>query len=165
MNRSYSDIIDRINVAPLWWQAGGVPRYDPFSPKACGVYASEAALVEIAAQGCETTFLVLIETEGRDGKIAADIQAESLAYGDPPNVDCCNGFCSVQTTIAIRVVEYWRQGGQHGGIEYVKEGVIKDVAYFEWQRDPSLEVVFRDPWGGGGPTPPRGERWKPAPKQ
>lgn len=167
MNRNYSDIIDRIGMPPVWWEAGGVPRYNSFDPKeSTGVYAAEAALVEVATQGCETTFLVLFESSNRSGEIANDIRNESLEYGDPPNVYCCNGACSAMSSVAIRVVEYWRQGGHTGGSEYVRDNVIIDyAAYSEWRRDPALEVVFQEPWGGGGPIPPAGPRWAPAAKR
>jgi hypothetical protein len=166
MNRNYFDIIDRIGTPPVWWQAGGVPRYNSFHPEeSTGVYASEAALVEVATQDCETTFLVLFENSNRSGEIANNIRNEALEYGDPPNVYCCNGACTSMLSVAIRVLEYWRKGGPTGGSEYIEDGFIIDAAYSEWRRDPALEVVFQEPWGGGGPTPPTGPRWVPAAKR
>lgn len=158
MHRRYDDIILRISSAPVWWQEGGVPRYDPFHPEtSTGVYAQEAAVAEIATQCCETTFLVLIETNMVDRRIAAMIRDESLRYGDPPNVYCCEAGVPSHSTVMLRVIEYWARADQ----TYVEDNRITDDAYYRWVRDCSLEIVFNDPRGEGSPVPPRGERWAP----
>jgi len=158
VHRSYDDIISRIPEAPIWWQENGVPRYNPFHPHwSTGVYTSEAVLAEVACQACETTFLVCIETTAKDGRLAEAIRAETLEYGDPPNVLCC-GRGHAMSTGMIRIVEYWRSQDP----KYARDGRIVDSKrYFEWVRSPELEIAFSDPWGDGDPNPPRGSRWKP----
>jgi hypothetical protein len=139
MHRSYNDIRSRIAEHPSWWQEGGVPRYGTFDPEVAGsVYANEIALVEIACQLCRTPFLATIETSRRDGRIAQGIRDRSLSYGDPPNVDCC-GAGAATSSLTCRVVQYWARGHE----EFVnKDRVVTDLQFFEWRRDPSLELVF-----------------------
>lgn len=66
----------------------------------------------------------------------------SLAFGDPPNhidpvenVSCTGNTMTAQSQ---RVVKYW-----HRHDDRFKDGTrIKDVAYFELERDQSLETVI-----------------------
>jgi len=136
VNREYQDILSRISEPPSWWQEGGVPRYGPFEPgSSTSVYANEAALVEIACQFCRRPFIVLFETSAKDRRIAAEIRAGTLHYGDPPNVGCCTGVSANSTP--VQVLQYWARAHQ----EYVEGGLIVDTrAFFEWRRDASLEV-------------------------
>ena len=141
MNRQYDDILSRISEPPSWWQEGGVPRYGPFDPgSSCGIYANELALLAIACQDCGRPFTVLIETAATDRRIAEEIRANTLHYGDPPNTGCCAGVSS--NSIPLRVVQYWAKAHP----EYVKEDRIVDHAYFEWRRDSSLEVELKPDW-------------------
>jgi hypothetical protein len=162
MNRRYFDIIDRISLAPVWWQKGGVPRYEIFQVgQSTGLGVAEAALVEVMTQGCESTFLVLIESASRDGLIAESISNGSIDYGDPPNVDCCRFGCASMGTVPIKVMEYWRKGGSSGGAEFVQNGLVTSNLYSKWIRDPSLEIELNDTFFGGDPAVPSGERWRP----
>lgn len=138
MNRSYDDIISRIPEPPLWWQAGGIPRYDAFDPfHSTASGTSEVALVEIACQATGIRFAVAFEG-GRDRAIAAAIRDFSLFYGDPPNVEGVVPHMSSETN---RVLQYWYSNHP----EYIVDGVITDYhRYAEWKRDSSLEVQFPD---------------------
>ena len=138
MNRHYGDILSRIAEPPSWWEEGGVPRYGTFDPaESTGIYCLEVALVEIACQDCEARFLVTFENASDDRVIARDIRAETLHYGDPPNVGCCAAG-PTKSSEPVRVVQYWARGHS----EYVEQGIVVDGAFFEWRRDPSLEVEF-----------------------
>jgi len=134
MHRSYDDIISRIPEPPIWWQEGGIPRYDPFDPKSStGVYTTEVALAEIACQVTDARFLVTIEG-GEDRPVAKAIREGNLCYGDPPNVPTVPPH---MTSEMLRVVQYWWRC--HA--EYVVDGRIVDwKGYDEWRRDPSLEI-------------------------
>lgn len=140
MHRSYNDILSRIPEPPLWWQEGGIPRYDVFDPRwSTSVYASEVVLAEIACQHTGLRFFVTLEG-GAKRLIANAIRDHSLRYGDPPNIP---GVSAFSTSDMLRVVEYWSRSHQ----EYVVDRRIVDQEYFEWQRDPSLEVTFPNDWG------------------
>jgi hypothetical protein len=136
MNRQYDDILSRIPEPPAFWQQGGIPRYGTFDPEASSdVYSNELALVEIACQFCRKPFTVLIETAGHDRRIAEAIRAGTLHYGDPPNTGCCGGVSA--GSLALRVLQYWAKAHP----EHVEDGLVVDVqGFFEWRRDPSLEV-------------------------
>ena len=54
----YEDITKRIAEKPLWWDQNGVPRYEPFNPKMCDIYADYGALSLIRCQGCGQDFAV-----------------------------------------------------------------------------------------------------------
>ena len=138
MDRGYYDIISRIPEPPLWWQEGGIPRYDAFDPThSTGLGASEVALVEIACQHTAIRFVVAIEG-GKDRAIAAAIRNRTLSYGDPPNV---GGVVSCSSSETLRVLQYWYS--EHP--EFVEDHVITDwQLYSEWRRDASLEVAFPD---------------------
>lgn len=143
MNPSYHDITSRIAEAPGWWQEGGVPRYGTFTPDGtASIYATEAALVEIACQACGTRFNVAFQADKMDiyaGKgIADSIRDGSLHYGDPPNTGCCPSGPTMSSE-PVRVVEYWSK--DHA--RYVEKGVVTDYRkYSEWVRDPLLEGKF-----------------------
>ena len=138
MYRDYYDIISRIPEPPLWWQQGGIPRYDAFDPEySTGIGAKEVALVEIACQDTGIRFVVALEG-GEDRAIAAAIRNRTLGYGDPPNVGGVNASALSET---LRVLEYWYSGHS----EYVQDNGITDwKRYSEWRRDASLEVAFPD---------------------
>jgi len=162
--RSYYDIISRITETPLWWQEGGIPRYDKFDlTYSTGLHTSEVALAEIACQMTGIRFVVAFEGN-RSRRIAASIRDFSLWYGDPPNV---GEVAESTSSITLRVLEYWLRYDE----KYVVDGkVIDHKLYDEWARDPSLEVDFPDfdqneipiywnPWMSDGkifaPRPPR----------
>jgi hypothetical protein len=136
MNRSYNDIISRISSPPLWWQEGGIPRYEVFDPTtSTGIYTSEVAYAEIACQMTGVRFFVTIEG-GTDRQVANSIRKQTLCYGDPPNTPNVSAFT---TSTMLRVIQYWYRCHE----EYVVDGMITDwPKYDEWRRDPALEVVF-----------------------
>lgn len=138
MYRYYGDIISRIAEPPLWWEKGGIPRYDEFKPgKSTGIYTNEVALAEIACQFTGIRFIVAFE-KPENRAIAAAIRDFSLFYGDPPNIPEVAGDTS---SLTLRILQYWHCGHP----EYVAEHGITDWArYTEWKRDRSLEVAFPD---------------------
>lgn len=136
MHRSYHDIISRIAEPPIWWQEGGIPRYDLFNPaSSTGIYCVEVALAEIACQMTDVRFIVAMEGRG-DRQIAKSIRDFSLCYGDPPNVPEASPYT---TSVTLRVIQYWHRNHP----EYVVEGTVSNYkGYTEWRRDTSLEIVF-----------------------
>jgi hypothetical protein len=108
----------------LWFDEYSVPRYCEFSPERKGnIYTSEAALVEIACQGCTRRLKVAISLRPDPARdIATDIREKELHYGDPPNVDCCGAGASMMN-VPIRVIEYWKRSDD-----------------MKWERDRSLEI-------------------------
>jgi len=106
MHIYYHDIIDQLGE-PIWWDECAVPRYCAFTPEECSIYATEVALVRIACQSCGKTFDVAVSADSySEGCIRDYIINKDLHYGDPPNVECCyTGI--VETSISLRVLEYW----------------------------------------------------------
>lgn len=109
MNRSYEDITSRLGP-PLWWDDNGVPRYEPFGPRLCDVYAQEVVLEEIACQACGRRFNVACE------RLLYDLSTtdprtkpwtEPPHYGDPPNDRCCPAGPTMNVDF-VRVLEWWR---------------------------------------------------------
>lgn len=149
MFRHYHDILSRISEEPTWWQEGGIPRYGPFDPKeSTGIHCNEVVLIEIACQHCDRRFLVTVERDEIDRKLAQEIVDGEMGWGDPPNVQCC-GAGPVDTSVPIRVVEYWARGHR----EYLRPTTTPGVssitdpeAFSEWRRDPSLEVALPADW-------------------
>jgi len=137
VKESYDDIKRRIDEEPSWYDANGVPRYDPFHPNMCpDAYAEEVLLLEIACQNCEKRFLgqVSWKTFGYHPSYAEEISGWQrgegewwpVSYGDPPrhsNGNCVAG--DVMSSDTLRVVEFWCRG--------------KD---FGWERIPEYEVRF-----------------------
>lgn len=130
MHHHFQDIIGRLG-APAWWDRCGFPRYCEFKPDvASDIYASEAALVLIACQDCDTQFRVCITWSSLDllrGKpqLADIIREGSIHYGDPPNNGCCAAGPTMNC-LDLRVLEYWHQ------VDH------------EWMRDATLEIDLPD---------------------
>ena len=126
MNRSYDDIRSRIAEEPQWWDECAVPRYCPFSVgQIANIYANEAALVEIACQGCGQRFLVEVSRGAFDQfRLQTDIRRGVLAYGDPPNIGCCLSGPTMSSD-TIRVVEYWKRLDGHWKRDKTFEGEVK----------------------------------------
>jgi hypothetical protein len=137
MHASYDDIISRIGMPPIWFDERAVPRYCEFAPhKSASIHIGEIALLEIKCQGCGHLFQVACSSVNvPSGIIAEAIKEKALRYGDPPNVQCCRAGPTMSST-PIRVVQYWRRHDQ----QYVEKTRIMNLAYFEWVRDPSLDV-------------------------
>jgi len=59
VTQSYNDIRDLTDKEPIWYDEFRVPRYTEFHPHDMNnIYASEAALIEVACQECGRKFLV-----------------------------------------------------------------------------------------------------------
>lgn len=137
MHHHYRDITSRISEPPKWYDEEAVPRYCDFAPdQTANIYASEAALVEIACQGCGTRFKVAFSWDRMDMKwvrgtprlheelTLADVK--DLHYGDPPNAGCCPSGPTMNCD-DLRVLEFWRKNER-----------------FRWTRIPELEVALAD---------------------
>ncbi len=130
MNADYEDIRSRIAEPPLWFDEAGVPRYAPFTPwLIANIYAREAVLAHTRCQACGTDFHVAISSADEPNTtLAAQIPANKLHPGDPPNIDCC-ATGPTMSSVPIAVLEYWSRA------------VPRD-----WKRDPSLERPVRPRW-------------------
>jgi len=112
MRHDYADIRSLTREPPRWFDEYGVPRYVDFGPgKLANIYAKEGVLAEIQCQSCERIFLVSFSAATyRGDALSAAIVANTLDYGDPPNVGCCPaGPC--MCSVARRVLQYWAKGG------------------------------------------------------
>lgn len=151
MHPNYDDIIGRIAEPPVWWQAGGVPRWDPFTPhRSPNIYANEAVLMEIACQSCAHVFHVVMTGKKESDALSERIMDGSLHYGDPPNIDCCPGGPSMNSE-PRRILEYWSRGNPR----YRDGSRITDARYFDWERNPLLEGEYQ---GWSGSSRPAGGR-------
>lgn len=108
---AYDDISDRIAESPKWWDENGTPRYVEFgTAHVADPYCDEAALLEIACQGCGRRFMVAMTSNRhlphRADSVVADINARELHYGDPPDVGCCAAGYTMNS-VPLRVVQYW----------------------------------------------------------
>jgi hypothetical protein len=108
--RDYQDILSRLGE-PLWYDSGGVPRYEPFAPELCNVYAAVVALNEIRCQFCQKMFKVSVEFSSSDwpGNLpeAPEAIGDLLHYGDPPYHSCRPG--DSMNSIPQRILEYWQR--------------------------------------------------------
>ncbi|MGB9886467.1 MAG: hypothetical protein ACPLRW_05645 [Moorellales bacterium] len=132
---AYEDITRRLGE-PLWYDRHGVPRYDPFRPDMCGVYARYAALLEIECQGCGRRFKVAVDYcnyefwggELRRPRLPSAEDEGDFCYGDdpPPHDYPGGGLCagSTMSSITRRILEFW----------------VRDR--FDWERRPEYEFVY-----------------------
>jgi hypothetical protein len=148
VNCDYADIRSKIAEQPQWFDENAVPRYCAFTPEeVSNIYASEAVLVEIGCQGCRRAFQVAFSLDRMQAQVSGNssladaIRERSLHYGDPPNVRCCDSGPTMNSE-PRRVLEYWRTHHQR----YVKDSIVTDGKYFEWERDGSLEVGIAPGW-------------------
>lgn len=151
MNHHYDDIRSRVGEPPVWFDEHAVPRYCQFTPDGCAnIYAHEVALCDIACQSCGARFLVafswddieFVQGVPRKHVPLTPADAARLHYGDPPNVRCCPSGPTMNCD-DLRVVEFWRKGGD----EFTEErnGMrVCSPGYFDWQRIPENEVVMCD---------------------
>ncbi|MEQ1812665.1 MAG: hypothetical protein ABL889_22250 [Terricaulis sp.] len=114
MRCNYADILALSKEPPLWFDECGVPRYVKFTPSAvANIYASEAVLAEIGCQHCGRAFQVAFSGKSRNPDRLSDrIVANTLEYGDPPDVGCC-GTGPVVSSESRRVIEYWTRSDVH----------------------------------------------------
>lgn len=135
---AYKDITSRLGE-PLWYDRHGVPRYDPFRPDMCGVYARYVALLDIECQACRKRFRAAVDYCGYESRfIGGDLELKGpqlptaedegdFRYGDPPPHDCPGrGLCAGSTmgSVTRRILEFW-----------VKDG-------FEWTRRREYEFAY-----------------------
>jgi hypothetical protein len=150
MHASYDDIISRISTAPIWFDEHAVPRYCAFEPgRSASIHIGEIALAEITCQACQRKFHVALSPVNfPDGTIAEAIRSRTLHYGDPPRHDgdpndrqACAAGASMNSE-PRRVIEYWHRHDRR----FVEGPRITNMAYFEWVRDPSLEIDIQPGW-------------------
>jgi hypothetical protein len=138
MKTDYSDILEHLGP-PLWWDEHGVPRYKPFDPYLCKVYAKVVALLEVECQWCGERFKVAVSMgdfdlwnwrkhhPGEDYHPTPQ-DANAFYYGDPPrhgpSEKCPAG--DTMSSIPICVLEFW---------EYNKQT-------FNWERKKEYEIEF-----------------------
>lgn len=136
MNNSYSDIRDRIDEPPRWWDEAAVPRYcDPRPWSVADIYADEVAFVTISCQACATEFLVAFSWSQMDrvhDTSPLSERADSLHYGDPPHVQCCASGPTMNSE-PHRIEAFWRQERTPG-------------SGYSWVRVPYLEREIEPPW-------------------
>lgn len=109
MNESYEDITSRIPDPPKWWDENAVPRYCGFSPRrVANIYANEVALARIACQRCGREFLVCFSQRWFGSLFGR--HPDSLHYGDPPNMGCCEAGPTMNSELR-EVVGAWRRDG------------------------------------------------------
>jgi hypothetical protein len=151
MHASYEDIVSRISTPPIWYDEHAVPRYCTFEPhRSASIHIGEIALTEISCQQCKRRFLVAISAVNFNGQtIAEAIQNKTLRYGDPPRHDFdraapypeCGGGDTMNSE-PRRVLEYWRRHDR----SYVEGGIVTNMDYFRWVRDPVFEVDIQPDW-------------------
>ncbi|AEG14358.1 hypothetical protein Desku_0752 [Desulfofundulus kuznetsovii DSM 6115] len=115
MKPDYDDIKSRLGE-PLWYDRHGVPRYDPFEPGMCGVYAEYVALLEIACQACGRRFTVAVDLDsvecvGWQDRTGLSVlpgvdKPGAFCYGDPPRHECIGDTMSSDV---CRIVEFWER--------------------------------------------------------
>lgn len=133
MRNHYRDILARIPEPPIWFDDRGVPRYEPFAPvDLADIYADEAALAEVACQGCGRLFRVALTNAFADRgfSLGDAIRLRQAGYGDPPNVGCCDAGPAMTSDLRS-VLEYWSRESEIG---------------FGWYRDPTLEGPVTEGW-------------------
>ncbi len=152
MHASYHDITSRIPTPPLWFDEHAVPRYCEFTPsRSASIHIGEIALAEITCQACRRKFRVAFSDVNIRGSIADAIRSKTLHFGDPPRHDdpddpqSCEDGGSMNSE-PLRVIEYWkRHDPKYTRQEEGIGEVVADMAWFEWVRDPSLEIgIERD---------------------
>jgi hypothetical protein len=150
MHASYEDITSRIPTEPLWFDEYAVPRYCDFSPaRSASIHIGEIALAEITCQECRKKFHVALSDINFRGGIAEAIRNRTLDYGDPPRHDgspndprACTAGASMNSE-PRRVIEYWHR---HDRRHVDSNRKITNLAYFEWVRDPLLEIDIQPDW-------------------
>jgi len=164
MHRCYADILSRIEEPPLWFDEFAVPRFDPFTPHlVANIYADEAALVRIECQGCETSFNVAFTGVAASKPLPSDtaldgnvplirdhVRAQTLHYGDPPNIGCCASGASMNS-MPRQVLQYWVKPyaigvGMGCNLKPKMGNVILDNDAMEFQRAPEFEISLKLPW-------------------
>ncbi len=107
MHEGYDDIRSRIAEHPLWHDANGVPRYDPFHPHLCpSIYSNEVVLLRIQCQACHEPF----DVEMHAGFFHSLGNPKKLHYGDPPR-HACPGAGETMNCEDLAVLQVWTRAG------------------------------------------------------
>lgn len=107
VNHDYADIRNKLSE-PEWWDECAVPRYCDFGPRQkANIYAIEVCLLLIECQGCGQEFEVCMSADERYS-LSAQIDANILHYGDPPNTRCCPAGPTMNS-VPRKVLEFWRR--------------------------------------------------------
>lgn len=128
----YKDITSRLGQ-PLWYDRHGVPRYDPFHPDMCDVYANYVAYMEIRCQACGKCFKVAVDRSKYDWlerqvEFPSSDSEGDFYYGDPPiHGDGCAG--NTMSCETLRILEFWVRDGSTG---------------YDWERKTEFEFDYRD---------------------
>ena len=119
MKAAYSDITERIDEEPRWWDENGVPRYRDHHPQECqDIYAEEVVLMRIRCQYCGEKFLVQMSRNStqlaqmKDEHSDGIISFEEEGYGDPPRHGCVGDTMTSETE---EIVESWSMGARSVG--------------------------------------------------
>jgi hypothetical protein len=108
MHADYTDILRRVQQAPLWWDANGVPRFDRFRPEdSPNLYAEECVLLRVACPVCGAAFRVEVNSGPFRRHALRDLVRDGqIAYTSPPRHDCPGDSRQSHT---LAVVEFWRR--------------------------------------------------------
>jgi len=133
MKQKYSDILSKISIQPLWWDANGVPRYEEFSHiMRSDAYADEVVLLKIACQSCAKEFDVEVSWERHNKRPSMSNEPKNIWYGDPPNIGCCS-VGPTMSSISLHVIQFWKRGaeGWRRCPEFEEKQIEKLSDYFE----------------------------------
>lgn len=128
MRISYQDILSATSADPHWWDAEGVPRFQPFSPEMLGYYDNLAVLVAIECVGCGSVFHVCASFQRfailLGGTVPRDVEwlAKNFVYGEPPRHGCRGDD---RFANELTVLEAWEKN---------RDGV--------WERYPEYECLM-----------------------
>ncbi len=134
MKNPYSDIRDRIDELPQWWDENGVPRYCDFTAdETADIYVDECVLMLIRCQNCGQEFHVCLSNnksysqyEG-NSNLGELIKRKEIHYGDPPNIGCCPSGPTMNS-VPVKILEYWTRH------------------QLQWLRNESFEIDVLPSW-------------------
>jgi hypothetical protein len=125
MKADYEDILERIDMAPFWYDENGTPRYAPFHPSMSpNIYARQVTLLRIQCQACHLRFMVEMNT----GIWGGETLPRNLHYGDPPRHGCIGDTMNCED---LAVLEAWNKAGLG-----------------EWERHPEHEGLIDEAHAG-----------------
>jgi len=142
MLNHYSDILDRINEDPQWFDANGVPRFCEAHPdNGSNIYAQKVAFYRIECQMCSHPFIVEFNTcsmdevrfkmvYGQDKDYVWD--PENLHYGDPPNIGCCPAGPTMNSCPRELIALWERRNKPHWDWVKTKENI---PVHAEWDHE------------------------------
>jgi hypothetical protein len=122
---NYSDIRNRIKMAPVWFDFNGVPRYEePHPNDVPNIYATQVVFYEIACQDCGQKFVVEDHYSEMDkiwnpnvSDLETQVMEKTLHYGDPPIHGCVGDTMNCDD---LRVIAFWKRDMAHEWVR-VKE--------------------------------------------